>query len=106
MFSAALIWEPGTYDGEFNALNALFEGVATSTSGLLGAEGWKSEDGKRRNATHFWKDLESLQALAANPKHIEAKKKYAQWSNGYHVVISDVVKSPGDSAFTHATPSE
>jgi heme-degrading monooxygenase HmoA len=106
MFSAAFIWEPGTYDAEFNELNALIEGVATSTPGFLGVEEWKSEDGKRRNATYFWKDLESLQALAAHPKHIEAKKKYAQWYNGYHVVISEVVKSYGDSAFSHATPSE
>ena len=105
MFSAAFIWEPGTYDAEFNELNAMIESVATSTPGFLGVEEWKTEDGKRRNATYYWENLESLKALSAHPKHIEAKQKYAQWYNGYHVVISEVIKSYGDSAFTHATPS-
>ena len=105
MFSAAFIWEPGIYDSEFKELNELIEAVATSTPGFLGVEDWKSEDGKRRNATYYWKDLESLTALSAHPKHIEAKQKYAQWYNGYHVVISEVLKSYGDSAFTHPTPS-
>ena len=68
-----------------------------------GWEEWKTEDGKRRNATYYWENLESLKALSAHPKHIEAKQKYAQWYNGYHVVISEVIKSYGDSAFTHAT---
>ena len=105
MFSAAFIWEPGTYDAEFNELNALIEAAATSTPGFLGVEEWKTEDGKRRNATYYWQDLESLKALSVHPKHIEAKQKYAQWYNGYHVVISKVIKSYGDSALIHATPS-
>ncbi len=105
MFSAAFIWEPGTYDAEFNELNALIEAVATSTPGFLGVEEWKSEDGKRRNATYYWESLESLKALAAHPKHIEAKAKYAQWYNGYHVVISELIRSYGDAAFAHATPT-
>jgi heme-degrading monooxygenase HmoA len=105
MFSAAFIWEPGNYDAEFDELNALIEAVAVSTKGFLGVEEWKSEDGKRRNATYYWDNLESLKALSEHPKHIDAKQKYAQWCNGYHVVISQVVRSYGDSAFTHFTPS-
>ena len=103
MFSAAFIWEPGTYDAEFNELNALIEAAATSTPGYLGVEAWQSEDGKRRNATYYWDALESLKALSVHPKHIEAKHKYARWYNGYHVVISEVVKSYGDGAFAHLT---
>ncbi len=106
MFSAAFIWEPGIYDAEFNELSALIEAAANSTPGFLGVEEWKSEDGKRRNATYYWENLESLKALSANPKHIEAKKKYSQWYNGYHVVVSEVIKSYGDSAFTHLTPNK
>jgi heme-degrading monooxygenase HmoA len=105
MFSAAFIWEPGTYDAEFNELNALIDAAATSTPGFLGVEEWRTDDGKRRNATYYWDSLESLKALSMHPKHIEAKQKYAQWSNGYHVLISEVIKSYGDSAFAHFTPS-
>ena len=103
MISAAFIWEPGTYDGEFDELNALIEEVAVTTPGFLGVENWSSEDGKRKNATYYWKNLESLKALSIHPKHIEAKARYAQCYNGYHVVISEVVRSYGDSAFPHIT---
>jgi heme-degrading monooxygenase HmoA len=105
MFSAAFIWEPGRYDAEFNELNALIEAAAVAAPGYLGVEEWKSEGGTRRNATYYWESLEGLKALSLHPKHIEAKQKYAQWYNGYHVVISEVVKSYGDAAFNHITPS-
>jgi heme-degrading monooxygenase HmoA len=105
MFSAAFIWEPGTYDAEFNELNALIEAAAVAAPGYIGVEEWKSEDGSRRNATYYWESLEGLKALSLHPKHIEAKKKYSQWYKGYHVVISEVVKSYGDSTFSHITPS-
>jgi len=103
MISAAFIWEPGNYDDDFNALNALIEEAATSTPGYLGVEYWISEDAKRNNAIYYWADLESLKALSAHPKHIEAKRRYAEWYKGYRVVISEVVKSYGDDAFPHLT---
>jgi len=106
MYSAAFIWEPGTYDAEFNELNALIEAAAKAAPGYIGVEEWVSEDGKRRNATYYWQSLEGLEALSRNPTHIEAKQKYAQWYRGYHVVISEVIRSYGDSAFAHATPAE
>jgi heme-degrading monooxygenase HmoA len=105
MFSAAFIWEPGVYDDEFNELNALIEAAARSTPGFVGVEEWQSEDGRRRNATYYWDSLESLKALSMHTKHLEAKRRYAQWYDGYHVVISEVVKSYGDGAFRHLTAS-
>jgi heme-degrading monooxygenase HmoA len=105
MISAAFIWEPGLYNDEFNALNALIEEAAVSVPGYIGVESWTSEDGKRNNATYYWASLESLKLLSVHPKHIEAKRRYAEWYNGYHVVISEVIKSYGDSAFKHITPA-
>jgi heme-degrading monooxygenase HmoA len=105
MFSAAFLWEPGNYDAEFNELNALIEAAATSIPGYLGVECWTSEDGVRKNATYYWDSLESLRALSTHPKHIEAKSRYSQWYNGYHVVIAQVIKSYGDNAFAHPTSS-
>lgn len=106
MFSAAFIWEPGVYDAEFLALNAIVEAAAKSSPGFIGVEEWVSDDGKRRNATYYWETMEGIQALAADPSHIEAKREYAKWYRGYHVVISEVVKSYGDSAFFHLTPNK
>lgn len=103
MISAAFIWEPGTYDAEFNQLNALIEEAAQTTPGFLGVESWTSEDGKRNNATYYWSSLENLKMLSAHPKHIEAKRRYAEWYNGYQVVISEVIRSYGDGAFAHLT---
>jgi len=103
MFSAAFIWEPGIYDDEFNELNALIEAAATSIPGFMGVECWSSDDGVRKNATYYWDSLESLKVLSSHPKHLEAKRRYAQWYDGYHVVISQVVRSYGDNAFAHFT---
>ena len=105
MISASFIWEPGIYDADFNALNSIIEIAAKSSPGFIGVEEWGSDDGKRRNSTYYWDSMEGIQALAADPSHIEAKQKYAQWYNGYHVVISEVIKSYGDSAFGRFTPN-
>ena len=109
MFSAAFIGEPASYDAEFNELNAIIDALALALAkaspGFLGVEAWASDDGKRRNATCYWGNMDSLKAFASIPSHIEAKQKYAQWYLGYHVVISEVIKSYGDAAFQHLTPT-
>lgn len=88
MCSAAFIWEPGSYDAEFNELNAIIDAVAKASPGFIGVEEWALDDGKRRNATFYWENMDGLKALASHPSHIEAKQKYAQWYKGCHVVIS------------------
>lgn len=103
MISAAFIWEPGTYDAEFDALNALIEEAAAAIPGFLGVETWTSDDGRRKNATYYWDNADSLRLLSVHPKHLEAKRRYAQWYDGYHVVIAEVVKTYGDAAFPHIT---
>lgn len=104
MHSAAFIFEPGTYDARFHELNALIDAAARATPGYLGAESWRSPDGSRANATYYWDSLESLRAFSTHPKHVEAKREYQRWYRGYHIVISEVVKSYGDGSFAHYTP--
>ena len=106
MYSAAFIFEPGQYDAEFHRLNALIDSVARSLPGFLGVESWQSADGRRRNATYFWDNLDTLETFSAHPAHQEAKRQYARWYNGYHIVISKVVRSYGDGAFAQITPNE
>lgn len=106
MYSAAFIFEISNYDEEFNRLNNLIQEAAESLSGYLGKEVWKAVDGNIINATYYWENEESLKEFSVHPKHIEAKKQYSKWYSGYHILISKVMRSYGDSAISHITPNE
>lgn len=106
MYSAAFIWEPGEYDAEFQRLNALIEDVARAMPGFLGVEAWQAVSGTRRNATYYWDSLDTLKAFSTHPVHQEAKRQYARWYRGYHVVVAQVLRSYGDGAFEHVTPND
>ena len=105
MYSAAFIFRPGTYDDEFHRLNKLIDEVAAGTEGYLGAESWFSKDGKTVNATYYWSSLESLRKFSHHPTHMEAKHQYSRWYDGYHIVISEILKSYGDGTIDHFTPN-
>lgn len=105
MFITSFIVEPGQYNAEFHRLNGLIDLVAKSLPGFLGAESWQSADGSRINATYYWDSLETLKEFSTHPAHQEAKMKYAQWYDGYQIVISEVIRSYGDGAFVHVTPN-
>ena len=106
MYTVAFIYEPKEYDTEFHRLNDLIGQAARSMPGFLGAESWKSEDGKRFNATYYWSDLDSLREFSNHPRHLEAKRQYSRWYAGYHIVVSEVVRSYGDGFFPHITPNQ
>ncbi len=106
MFSAAFIFRPGTYDDEFHRLNNLIDAAAKSTDGFLGSEAWQSFDGKTLNATYYWESLEALKEFSGNANHLEAKKQYSRWYDGYHIVVSEVIRSYGDNTIPHLTPND
>jgi heme-degrading monooxygenase HmoA len=106
MYSAAFIFEPGIYDERFHALDALIEEAAKATPGYLGMEWWTSSDGTKNNATYFWKTEDALRAFSSHPSHLEAKREYTRWYKGFHIVISQVLRSYGDGAITHITPND
>jgi heme-degrading monooxygenase HmoA len=105
MYSAAFIFEPGSYDVRFHALDAQIESAARANPGYLGRENWQSDDGTRFNATYYWTDLESLKIFSQNPQHLEAKRDYQRWYKGFHIVISQVIRSYGDGTLQHPTPN-
>ena len=106
MFIASFIYTPGVYEEEFHRLNAIIDAVAKSLPGFLGTESWQATNNDRRNATYYWRDLDSLKAFSTHPAHQEAKRQYAKWYQGYHIVISEVIRSYGDDSLTHITPNE
>jgi heme-degrading monooxygenase HmoA len=106
MYSAAFIFRPGNYDDEFHRLNALIDEAASACEGFLGSETWQSGSGEVINATYYWTSLEELRRFSMHPKHLEAKKQYQRWYDGYHVVISEVLRSYGDDRIRHFTPND
>ena len=105
MYSAAFIFRPGTYDDEFHRLNKLIDEAAKATDGFIGTESWRSFDGKTLNATYYWESLEALKEFSGNANHLEAKKQYSRWYDGYHIIVSEVLRSYGDDAIDHFTPN-
>lgn len=105
MYIASFIWEPGDYDDEFHRLNKAIDELARSLSGFLGVDSWQSADGSRRNATYYWDSLDTLKTFSMHPTHLEAKRQYSRWYKGYHIVISELVRSYGDDSFAQITPN-
>lgn len=99
MYTASFQFEPGDYDEEFHRLDRLIEEAARATAGFLGKEAWHSPDGARRNATYYWDSLDALDEFSAHPVHLEAKRQYRRWYRGYHILVSEVLRSYGDGAF-------
>lgn len=104
MYIAAFIYKPGQRDEEFDRLSALIDEVAASIPGFVGAESWHSSDGKRVNASYYWRDQESLRAFAAHPRHLDAKRQFRKWYEGYHVIVSKVERAYGDGSIQHFVP--
>lgn len=105
MYSAAFIYQPGEYDTEFHRLNNIIQAAAEAMPSYLGVESWQSADGTLKNATYYWSDMAALKEFSMHPSHLEAKRNYSTWYQGYHIVISEVIRSYGDGAFPHITPA-
>ena len=103
MFSAAFIFEPGIYDERFHALDAQIELAAAANPGYLGRETWHNAEGTRINTTYYWTDLAALKTFSSDPHHLKAKQAYQRWYKGFHIVVSEVLRSYGDGAFPHIT---
>lgn len=106
MLSAAFIFEEGKLDEEFFRLDGLIEKAARQTEGFIGKESWVDTRSKRRNSTYFWRDDAALKAFSSNELHLEAKRQYQKWYEGFHVVISRVEKTYGDGALSTFLPDE
>ncbi|PRC91625.1 antibiotic biosynthesis monooxygenase family protein [Solimicrobium silvestre] len=101
MYIAAFIYKPSQIDQEFNRLSTIIGEIAHSIPGFIGAESWRSMDGLLVNASYYWRDQESLRAFATHPQHLDAKRQYRKWYEGYHVVVSKVERAYGDGSIKH-----
>lgn len=101
MFAVSFIFRPGTYDEEFHRLDSSIDDYAQSLPGYIGVDRWISDDGKTRNSVYYWADMESVSTFAKFPDHLEAKKNYASWYEGYQIVIAEVKATYGDGGIDH-----
>ena len=101
MYSATFIFTSKHFDEEFHRLDGAIAEAAKAIPGYLGEESWENTSTGLVSNVYYWDSLEALQQLMKHPKHLEAKAKQAQWLNGYQVIVSQVLRSYGDSQLDH-----
>ncbi len=101
MYSATFTFAKGEYDDEFHQLDQVIANVAKQVPGYLGEEAWENPSTGLISTVYYWETLDALQQLVEHPAHIAAKQKRAQWINGYHIVIAQVIRSYGDGGIGH-----
>ena len=100
MYSSTFIFAKKQFDNEFYRLDQAIAEAAKEIPGYIGEETWENSNTGLVSNVYYWETLESLQALIKHPKHLEAKAAQESWLNGYHVVISEVIKTYGDAKLT------
>ena len=90
------VFEPGEYDDEFHTLDGQIDEFASSLEGFISVHRWVSPDGRLRNSIYFFKDMESVKALAKFPQHLTAKQEVKRWYKSYQILITEVTASYGD----------
>jgi heme-degrading monooxygenase HmoA len=105
MYSSTFIFAKGQWDEEFYRLDEEIAKAAKSTPGYLGEESWENTSTGLVSNVYYWESLEALQALMSHPTHLRAKSMQANWLAGYQVVISQVLRTYGDSRLTGLLPT-
>lgn len=105
MVSATFIFRRKQYDDEFNRLDASIEESNAKNPEFLGKDRWKNTEKNLHCVVYYFKSMAGVTDLRGIAAHKEAKGQYTKWYEGYHVVISEVVRSYGDGFIDHPTPA-
>jgi heme-degrading monooxygenase HmoA len=101
MYSSTFIFAKKRFDDEFHRLDQSIAAAAKVIPGYLGEETWENAATGLISNVYYWNSLESLQALIQHPIHLEAKAAQSNWLDGYQVIISQVLRTYGDTKFAH-----
>lgn len=101
MYSATFIFGTKQFDDEFHRLDGLIAKAAKESAGYLGEDAWEDPKTGRIANVYYWESELGLQQLIAHPNHIEAKRRYSEWLDGYQVIISKVIRTYGDNTMSH-----
>ena len=105
MYSSTFIFATRQFDDDFHRLDQSIAEVAKAIPGYIGEETWENTSTGLVSNVYYWESLEALQALMQHPKHLEAKAAQSKWLNGYQVIISQVLRTYGDSRLGHPAAS-
>ena len=97
MYSSTFIFAKKQFDDEFHRLDQAIAEAAKSIPGYLGEETWENPATGLISNVYYWDSLDALQVLMQHPRHLEAKAAQARWLDGYKVVISEVLRTYGDT---------
>lgn len=101
MYSATFTFAKGEYDDEFHQLDKAIADIAKGIPGYLGEEAWENPSTGLISTVYYWETMEALQQLVQHRAHIAAKQKQAKWIRGYHIVVTQVIRSYGDGGIGH-----
>nr|WP_180205568.1 antibiotic biosynthesis monooxygenase [Pseudomonas sp. SbOxS1]NYU05692.1 antibiotic biosynthesis monooxygenase [Pseudomonas sp. SbOxS1] len=104
MYSSTFIFAKKQFDEAFHRLDQEIAAIAKSIPGYLGEEAWENPQTGLFSNVYYWSSLEALQILVDHPRHLEAKAAQENWLAGYQVIISEVIKTYGDSKFGEKWP--
>ncbi|MFC3114702.1 antibiotic biosynthesis monooxygenase family protein [Cellvibrio fontiphilus] len=99
MYSSTFIFLKKQFDEEFYALDKAIADAAKSIPGYLCEESWENPESGFVSNVYYWESLEALHELVRHPKHLQAKASQEKWLDGYQVVISQVLKTYGNTEF-------
>ena len=99
MYTSTFIFLKKQFDEEFYQLDNAIAEAAKTIPGYLGEESWENPDTGYVANVYYWESLDALRELIQHPKHLQAKASQEQWLNGYQVVISQVLKTYGNTEF-------
>lgn len=106
MYSSTFIFAKKQFDDAFHRLDLEIASIAKEISGYLGEETWENAETGLVSNVYYWESLEALQILVRHPRHLEAKASQDNWLNGYQVIISQVIRTYGDSRLCKHLPIE
>lgn len=105
MYCSTFIFAKKQFDESFHRLDQEIAAMAKSIPGYLGEEAWENASTGLVSNVYYWESLEALQQLMQHPRHLEAKQAQGNWLAGYQVIISQVIRSYGDSKLSHLLPA-
>ena len=105
MHSATFIFAKGNWDEEFHRLDREIAQAAKATPGYLGEESWENTTNGLLATVYCWESLEALQSLMSHATHLQAKSKQSNWLDGYQGLISQVLRTYGDSKLAGMLPT-
>lgn len=96
MYTSTFVFAAKAFDDAFHRLDEAIAAAARSIPGYLGETSWENPQSGQIANVYYWDSLEALKALVDHPLHREAKARQASWLDGYHVTISQVLRTYGD----------